>query len=79
MFATIIHMRRRGFRSPEAMRARRAEATHSGALPEIRLEGESVVFYIDIELAAETPRLVLRCDPDGNLWASLEALTPQDL
>jgi hypothetical protein len=60
------------------MRARRAEAPHSGALPEIRLEGESVVFYIDIELAAETPRLVLRCDPDGNLWASLEVVTAEN-
>jgi len=54
------------------MRTRRAEATHSGPLPEIRLNGESVVFYLAIELAAETPRLVLRCDPDGNVWASVD-------
>jgi hypothetical protein len=54
------------------MRTRRAETTHSGALPEIRLKGESVVFYLDIELVAETTRLVLRCDPDGSVWASVD-------
>ena len=54
------------------MRARRAEATHSGPLPEIRLKGESVVFYLAIEHATGTSRLVLRCDPDGNLWASVD-------
>ena len=72
MFAAIIDMRRRGFKSPEAMRTKRAIATHCGPLPEIRLKGESVVFYLDIELATDTSRLVLRCDPDGNVWASVD-------
>ena len=44
----------------------------SGVLPEIRLEGESVVFYLDIATASGTSRLVLRCDADGNVWASAE-------
>ena len=43
----------------------------SGALPEIRLEGESVVFYLDIAAAGLRSKLVLRCDPDGNVWASI--------
>jgi hypothetical protein len=65
-------MRRRGFRPPESARTTRALSTHSGALPEIRLKGESVVFYLAIELGTDTPRLVLRCDPDGNVWASVD-------
>jgi len=50
----------------------REEAPQSGVLPEIRLEGESVVFYLDIATASGTSRLVLRCDADGNVWASAE-------
>jgi hypothetical protein len=42
----------------------------SGALPEIRLEGDSVVFYLDIATLSGGGRLVLRCDADGNVWAS---------
>jgi hypothetical protein len=72
MFAAIIDMRRRGFKSPETMRTKRALSTHCGALPEIRLKGESVVFYLAIDLGTDTPRLVVRCDPDGNVWASVD-------
>ncbi len=43
----------------------------SGALPEIRLEGESVVFYLDIATASGASRLLLRCDVDGNVWACI--------
>jgi hypothetical protein len=43
----------------------------SGALPEIRLLGESVVFYLDVQQPGGTSRLVVRCDPDGNVWASV--------
>jgi hypothetical protein len=46
--------------------------TQSGALPEIRLEGDSVVFYLDIATASGAGRLVLRCDADGNVWASAD-------
>jgi hypothetical protein len=44
----------------------------AGALPEIRLLGESVVFYLDIATGRETSRLLLRCDSDGNVWASVD-------
>jgi hypothetical protein len=50
----------------------RHEMTQSGALPEIRLEGDNVVFYIDIATASGAARLVLRCDEDGNVWASAD-------
>jgi len=45
---------------------------HSGALPEIRLQGESVVFYLDIAAGRGNSRLILRCDADGQVWASLD-------
>ena len=44
----------------------------SGALPEIRLQGESVVFYLDIATPHGPSRLLLRCDSGGNVWASIE-------
>ena len=44
----------------------------SGALPEIRLQGESVVFYLDIAAGRGNSRLILRCDADGQVWASLD-------
>ena len=44
----------------------------SGALPEIRLHGESVVFYLAIATAQGPSRLLLRCDSGGNVWASIE-------
>ena len=51
--------------------AHRPMTAQSGALPEIRLEGESVVFYLDIATASGASRLVLRCDADGNVWACI--------
>ena len=51
----------------------------SGALPEIRLQGESVVFYLDIATPHGHSRLLLRCDSGGNVWASIEDdSTPQN-
>jgi len=51
----------------------RPMTAQSGALPEIRLEGESVVFYLNIPTDSGPARLVLRCDPDGNVWSSIFA------
>jgi hypothetical protein len=50
----------------------------SGALPEIRLQGESVVFYLDIASSHGASRLVLRCDADGSVWASVEESASRD-
>ena len=50
----------------------RPMTAQSGALPEIRLEGESVVFYLDIATGRDATRLILRCDADGQVFASIE-------
>jgi hypothetical protein len=44
-----------------------------GVLPDIRANGEDVVFQFLVALGkpAEAPRLVLRCDSIGNVWAAL--------
>ena len=55
-----------------------ATTAQSGALPEIRLEGESVVFYLDIATGRGTSRLVLRCDADGNVWASVDGAAARE-
>jgi hypothetical protein len=52
-------------------RDHRHNTGQAGALPEIRLEGTSVTFYLDVAIGRRTGRLQLRCDPDGNVWASL--------
>jgi hypothetical protein len=49
-----------------------ATTVQSGALPEIRLQGDSVVFYLDIATRRGASRLLLRCDADGNVWVSVE-------
>jgi hypothetical protein len=42
-----------------------------GAVPDIRADGDSVIYVIGIP--GEAARLLLRCDPDGALRASLTA------
>jgi hypothetical protein len=66
-------MRRRVHRSHSdrlPARSARQAVAQAGALPEIRLQGESVVFYLDIATERGMSRLSLRCDADGNVWAS---------
>jgi hypothetical protein len=52
--------------------APRSATAQSGPLPEIRLQGESVVFYIQVATGHGPSRLLLRCDPAGEVWASLD-------
>jgi hypothetical protein len=52
--------------------APRSTTAQSGRLPEIRLLGESVVFYIQVATGAGPSRLLLRCDPSGEVWASID-------
>jgi hypothetical protein len=54
------------------MATRRTLDGQRGTLPEIRPDGQGVKFLIDVEMLRQTPRLVLRCDSDGNVWASIE-------
>jgi hypothetical protein len=42
-----------------------------GALPDIRAEGDSVFFQFDVTGLRRPAHLVIRCDADGNILASL--------
>jgi hypothetical protein len=45
-----------------------------GPVPEILADGDSVTFHLDVANVEKGARLVLRCDPDGNVWASISGL-----
>jgi hypothetical protein len=53
------------------MAARKALDRQRGSLPEIRAEGTSVTFCLDIRDLAEAGRLIVRCDANGDVWASI--------
>ncbi|HEX7084890.1 MAG TPA: hypothetical protein VF198_00895 [Vicinamibacterales bacterium] len=40
-------------------------------LPDIRADGDSVIFNLDVVGAWRGARLVLRCDDNGEVWAAL--------
>jgi hypothetical protein len=42
-----------------------------GACPEIRADGDSVVFRLTIASGGENFRLTVRCDSEGGVWASI--------
>jgi len=44
-----------------------------GSTPDIRAEGDSVTFRLEIAGINAGARLVIRCHPDGTVWASLDA------
>ncbi len=47
-----------------------------GAVPEIRTDDDSVIFYLDV--ASEHARLIIRCNPDGTVAASITFGQPAD-
>jgi hypothetical protein len=49
-----------------------------GRFPEIRTDGDSVTFKLALPGLDEQTRLVLRCDPDGNVWASIASRRAAD-
>jgi hypothetical protein len=53
------------------MGARRVLDRQAGQVPEIRVEGDNVTFCLNIAGTGKSRRLVLRCDADGNVWASV--------
>jgi hypothetical protein len=61
------------------MSTRRSLDTRPGSLPEILPAGSSVRFLIDVTTVRDTPRLILRCDPDGSVWASIETADRRDV
>jgi hypothetical protein len=56
------------------MPARKPLDRSPGAVPEIRPAGDGVIFLLDVAGTQPPGRLVLRCDAEGNVWASI-ALT----
>ena len=40
-------------------------------MPDIRAEADSVTFHFDVPSVHENARLIIRCDSDGNVWASI--------
>jgi hypothetical protein len=42
-----------------------------GTVPDIRAEGDSVIYFI--EIPSEGAQLIIRCDPDGAIRASVTA------
>jgi hypothetical protein len=54
------------------MAARKLLDRRRGSLPDIRTDGESVKFSLDIVGIETAARLVIRCDPDGSVRVSIE-------
>lgn len=48
---------------------RRTLDERPGSVPDIHMDGESVIFVLDVR--SERARLVIRCEPDGNVRASI--------
>ena len=57
------------------MPARKGLDHRIGPMPEIRADGDSVSFWLDIAGLHQSVRLVIRCDAAGNVWASLTPRT----
>jgi hypothetical protein len=51
---------------------RKRHDARPGALPEIHSAASGVTFRLEVLGVRNTPNLVLRCDTDGNVWASIE-------
>jgi hypothetical protein len=43
-----------------------------GSTPDIRADGDSVTFRLEIAGVNPGAKLVIRCDPDGTVWASMD-------
>jgi len=42
-----------------------------GPVPDIHSDGDNLTFILPLNEVEEGLRLVLRCDGDGNVWASI--------
>ena len=58
---------------------RKARTPHPGILPEILATGSSVTFRLEVAGVRRSPTLLLRCDADGEVWASIERPAHQEL
>ena len=57
-----------------------AESTNhrAGPVPEIRADGDSIVFYMHVTGVHQQLRLIIRCDGDGSVWASIASERPSE-
>jgi hypothetical protein len=53
------------------MNARKTIDQRPGSVPEIRADGDAVTFRLEIAGVHAGARLVIRCDSDGTVWASM--------
>lgn len=54
------------------MSARKTMDQRPGSTPEIRADGDTVTFRLEIAGVNAGAKLVIRCDADGTVWASLD-------
>ncbi len=54
------------------MATRKILDTRPGSVPDIRAVGDSVMYVFAIAGTAGPTQLVIRCDPDGNVRASID-------
>lgn len=52
-------------------RSREVTDRRPGPAPDIRADGDSVTFGFALDGMRNGLRLVIRCDGDGNVWASI--------
>jgi hypothetical protein len=45
---------------------------HRGNLPEIRTDHNTITFVLTIALKGTAPKLVLRCERNGEIYASID-------
>jgi hypothetical protein len=48
---------------------------HRGNLPEIRTDHNTITFVLTIALKGKAPKLVLRCERNGEIYASIDVTT----
>jgi hypothetical protein len=53
------------------MAARKPLDRTPGTVPEVHADGENVTFRFDVAGIVEPAKLVLRCNAQGGIWASI--------
>ncbi len=53
------------------MSSRKALKEHPGVVPDIRVDKNGIAFHMDIMGLRHRSRLIIRCDDNGDVWASI--------
>jgi uncharacterized protein (UPF0548 family) len=56
------------------MARRKALEHRPGIMPDIRADGDSVTFHLQTFGVDAEARLIIRCDADGAVWASMDSI-----